>query len=423
MLVLFALTLLVPYQISISGIKVSPNCSQPLGMEDGRISDSQITASSSYQDNLVGASKARLNSEVGGGAWCPRSVIRSQDDLKEYLEINLLVDHVITSMVIQGRFANGLGQEYTEYYILQFWREGMDGFVEYREGEEGLLLRANTNTYQAVEHVLQASPVIASKVRILPFSHHPRTVCLRVEVKGCQYVGKFYDLLPNRSLENSAINSSYPQKALQVEDWGESTFLGAAVGILVTVVLAAISAIILVLVRNRGQRKSLSELSRYTSMNMNKDTSSSIQSSLTSQGHLVKLQHPDLIKCQKTEAIHPSVAVYSEDTGNYAPAVVLRCEQNSDEDSLCMDMFNTHKQVEVEQQSDSNGEDYLCGVPQPSHLSLPHPSLSSRSVSPTNSSSNPTTFITSRVTSGLPHKTAIIKYSGKMRPPLPAFSD
>ena len=115
--------------------------------------------------NKAGGPQARLNSESGGGAWCPRTVISSQDEPKEYLEINLLVDHVITSVVIQGRFANGLGQEYTEYYILQLWREGMADFDEYRDGEEGLLLRANTNTYQVVEQVLQGSPVIASKVR------------------------------------------------------------------------------------------------------------------------------------------------------------------------------------------------------------------------------------------------------------------
>ena len=82
----------------------------------------------------------------------------------EFLEINLLVDHVITSIVIQGRFANGLGQEFTEYYLLQFWREGMEDFEKYGE-EEGRLLRANTNTYQAVEQVLEGEGVIASKVR------------------------------------------------------------------------------------------------------------------------------------------------------------------------------------------------------------------------------------------------------------------
>ena len=33
------------------------NCSQPLGMEDGRILDTQISASSSYQETLVGPDK------------------------------------------------------------------------------------------------------------------------------------------------------------------------------------------------------------------------------------------------------------------------------------------------------------------------------------------------------------------------------
>ena len=50
----------------------------------------------------------------------------------------------------------------------------------------------------------------------------------------------------NQSLDNSDQNSTSAQKAGE-DDWGESSFLGAAVGILVTVVLAAISAIILVL--------------------------------------------------------------------------------------------------------------------------------------------------------------------------------
>jgi hypothetical protein len=43
--------------MTVSGIKVSSNCSNPLGMEDGRISDSQISASSSYQEDIVGPAK------------------------------------------------------------------------------------------------------------------------------------------------------------------------------------------------------------------------------------------------------------------------------------------------------------------------------------------------------------------------------
>ena len=37
----------------------------------------------------------------------------------------------------------------------------------------------------------------------------------------------------------------------QVDDWNEATFLGAAVGILITVSLAAAAAVVLVLVRNK----------------------------------------------------------------------------------------------------------------------------------------------------------------------------
>ena len=89
----------------------------------------------------------------------------------------------------------------------------------------------------------------------------------------------------NQSLDNSVHNSTSAQKAGE-DDWGESSFLGAAVGILVTVVLAAISAIILVLVRNRRQKKCLSELAHFN--NMNTGTSSSIQSSLTSKHYLLE---------------------------------------------------------------------------------------------------------------------------------------
>ena len=106
--------------------------------------------------------KGRLNSEAGGGAWCPRDAIGGKDGKEEFLEIDLLVDHIIHSVVTQGRFANGLGQEYVDQYTLQFWREGTDNFMDYLDGE---VLQGNTNTYQAVEHVLHGPSVIASKIR------------------------------------------------------------------------------------------------------------------------------------------------------------------------------------------------------------------------------------------------------------------
>ena len=52
MLLLLSLALLGPGH--------THNCSAPLGLADGRIRDAQLTASSSYQENLVGPEKANL---------------------------------------------------------------------------------------------------------------------------------------------------------------------------------------------------------------------------------------------------------------------------------------------------------------------------------------------------------------------------
>ncbi|CAL4166812.1 unnamed protein product, partial [Meganyctiphanes norvegica] len=50
-----------------------------------------------------------------------------------------------------------------------------------------IVLSGNTNTYTAVENKL-VPPIIASKIRIIPYSPHPRTVCMRVELHGCPYM-------------------------------------------------------------------------------------------------------------------------------------------------------------------------------------------------------------------------------------------
>jgi len=264
------ITLLLSVIISRS-LSSDVQCPRSLGMEDGRIADNQITASSTYQDTLVGPNKGRLNSEAGGGAWCPRDAIGGKEGKEEFLEIDLLVDHIIHSVVTQGRFANGLGQEYVDQYTLQFWREGTDNFMDYLDGE---VLQGNTNTYQAVEHVLHGPSVIASKIRIIPHSSHPRTVCLRVEITGCRYNG----MLQSSNNNETSVDTS--------SEWEEEAFLGSAVGILVTVILAAIAAVTMVLVRNQRQKRNLEEFGNFS-------TCSSIKSALE------KENHPDVIPWEK----------------------------------------------------------------------------------------------------------------------------
>jgi hypothetical protein len=44
----------------------------------------------------------------------------------EYLEVNLHTVHVVVAVQTQGRFANGVGQEYAEVYMLDYWRPGFN---------------------------------------------------------------------------------------------------------------------------------------------------------------------------------------------------------------------------------------------------------------------------------------------------------
>ncbi|XP_043585746.1 discoidin domain-containing receptor 2-like isoform X2 [Bombus pyrosoma] len=49
-----------------------------------------------------------------------------------------------------------------------------------------LVIQGNTNTYLESKHELEP-PLWASKIRFLPYSHHTRTVCMRVELYGCYW--------------------------------------------------------------------------------------------------------------------------------------------------------------------------------------------------------------------------------------------
>ncbi|XP_069170218.1 discoidin domain-containing receptor 2 isoform X2 [Procambarus clarkii] len=160
-------------------------CGAPLGMESGKIKNSQISASSSYDVSVTGPISARLKIEKLGGAWCPRQMVGTVDS-KEYLEIDLESTHVISATESQGRFGNGQGVEFVETYLLEYWRPGITNWYTYKRWDGEKILKGNSNTYMAVRNEL-VPPILASKVRFVPYSPHPRTVCMRVELIGCPY--------------------------------------------------------------------------------------------------------------------------------------------------------------------------------------------------------------------------------------------
>ena len=147
--------------------------------------------------------------DQNGGAWCPRNMIGK--DGSEWIEIDLGSVHVITATETMGRFGNGQGAEFSENYMLEYYRPRLNKWVRYRDIENSEIMAGNTNTYIAVKQDLD--PVIlASKIRFHPYSQHQRTICMRVEVYGCGYDGKrlefyFSPVMYSISTKNLAADS------------------------------------------------------------------------------------------------------------------------------------------------------------------------------------------------------------------------
>lgn len=76
----------------------------------------------------------RIRQEKNGGAWCPKAQISSE--VREYLEIDLDEDHLVTLTETQGRWGNGQGQEFTEAFTIEYWRQSINRWVEYKDSRD-----------------------------------------------------------------------------------------------------------------------------------------------------------------------------------------------------------------------------------------------------------------------------------------------
>ena len=98
--------ILASLRVVISSLcsSLPPPCSSPLGVESGLLPDSQLKASSSYSTSVM-PQMGRLNSMVGGGAWCPAKVISNHS--MEWLEVDLGRRQLVSGVIIQGRWDRG----------------------------------------------------------------------------------------------------------------------------------------------------------------------------------------------------------------------------------------------------------------------------------------------------------------------------
>uniref|UniRef100_A0A672KQ45 receptor protein-tyrosine kinase n=1 Tax=Sinocyclocheilus grahami TaxID=75366 RepID=A0A672KQ45_SINGR len=138
-------------------------CRYALGMEDGTIPDSDITASSAWSDSTE-AKHGRLSTGEGDGAWCPAGPVFPSSS--EYLQVDLRKLHFLSLVGTQGRHADGLGREFARSYRLRYSRDGRHWITwKDRWGQE--VVSGNENTYDVVLKDL-GPPIIARMVRFYP---------------------------------------------------------------------------------------------------------------------------------------------------------------------------------------------------------------------------------------------------------------
>ena len=117
---------------------------------------------------------SRARTEQYGGAWCPLNQITSIPS--EWLEIDLGNLTYLTQVETQGRFDNGRGKEYADYYILMYTRSNrindndLLSWMEYKpktvknNNYNSSWIPANKNTY--VGEIRQLSMLMNMKLDI-----------------------------------------------------------------------------------------------------------------------------------------------------------------------------------------------------------------------------------------------------------------
>ncbi|XP_023254913.1 discoidin domain-containing receptor 2-like, partial [Seriola lalandi dorsalis] len=177
------LFLLLILQATAAFGQIDPaHCRYALGMEDGRITNDDITASSQWYET-TGPQYARLNREEGDGAWCPEGQQEPSDS--QYLQVDLGRLTFLTVVGTQGRYARNSGNEFARAYRLNYSRDGLL-WKPWKNRQGNTVMEGNKNAYASVINDLHP-PIITRYVRLIPVNKLLTTVCMRVELYGCPW--------------------------------------------------------------------------------------------------------------------------------------------------------------------------------------------------------------------------------------------
>ncbi|CAB4026958.1 Hypothetical predicted protein [Paramuricea clavata] len=156
------------------------DCTKPgkLGLENGRIRDRQVRASSNYDSNHR-AQNGRLNFIAHNGrtgAWSAK-----YNNVNQWLEVDLEQLVVITGICTQGR-ADSCCNQFVKTYIISYSMDGVV-FQAYKEQNQVKVFSGNTNQLLMVHHDF-SSPILARYIRIQPKTWNGH-ISLRMDLFGC----------------------------------------------------------------------------------------------------------------------------------------------------------------------------------------------------------------------------------------------
>uniref|UniRef100_A0A672PZG2 Neuropilin n=1 Tax=Sinocyclocheilus grahami TaxID=75366 RepID=A0A672PZG2_SINGR len=192
------------YNMTLKEVNDNFHCSNALGMESNKISDDQISASSSFYDGRWSPRQARLNFE--DNSWTP-----NEDSNKEYIQVDLHFLKVLTGIATQGAVSK---ETHKSYFVATFKLEvstnGEDWMI-YRYGKNHKVFHANVDPSEVVLNRIP-QPVLARFVRIRPQTWK-NGIALRFELYGCQITdapcsemqGMLSGLLPDSQISASSM--------------------------------------------------------------------------------------------------------------------------------------------------------------------------------------------------------------------------
>ncbi|XP_033105774.1 uncharacterized protein LOC117108037 [Anneissia japonica] len=147
-------------------------CRESLGMEDGRLASTRLSASTSHDQRHM-AINGRLQAR---GSWCSREL-----DTNQWVQVSLPHPYTITGITTQGR--SDYDQWVTSYKI-QYSMDGARWQDIMSSSGNALAFPANSDRDTPVTNIF-GSPIVASVIRVNPLTWNGH-ISMRFELLGCQ---------------------------------------------------------------------------------------------------------------------------------------------------------------------------------------------------------------------------------------------